>query len=96
MKIKSCYGSFCYSYRIFLKKDLGYFLYFIQHCFICRPSDYNVSEDARMEPSTDATLALADRYSKHIRIFISFQILNVIPLFICFKYDLFIEYDQIE
>ncbi len=25
-------------------------MYFIQHCFICRPSDSNVSEDARSNP----------------------------------------------
>jgi hypothetical protein len=27
-----------------------FFLYFIQHCFICRPSDSRVSEDAGIEP----------------------------------------------
>jgi hypothetical protein len=26
------------------------FMYYIQHCFICRPSDSTVSEDARMNP----------------------------------------------
>jgi hypothetical protein len=36
-------------------------MYFIQHCFICRPSDSTVSEDAGIEPRTDATLALAVR-----------------------------------
>jgi hypothetical protein len=25
-------------------------MYVIQHCFICRPSDYTVSEDAGIEP----------------------------------------------
>ncbi len=30
--------------------------YFIQHCFICRPSDSAVSEDAGIEPRTVATL----------------------------------------
>jgi hypothetical protein len=29
----------------------------IQHCFICHPSDSTVSEDARIEPTTVATLA---------------------------------------
>ncbi len=26
------------------------FMYFIQHCFIYRPSDFNVSKDAGIEP----------------------------------------------
>jgi hypothetical protein len=34
-------------------------MYFIQHCFICRPSDSTVSEDAGMEPRTGATSAMA-------------------------------------
>ncbi len=38
-------------------------IYCIQHCFICRPSDSTVSEDAG--PRTVATLALADRRSNH-------------------------------
>jgi hypothetical protein len=29
--------------------------YFIQYCFVCRPSDSIVSEDARIEPRTVAT-----------------------------------------
>ncbi len=33
-------------------------MYVIQHCFICRPSDSTVSEDARIEPRTVVTLAL--------------------------------------
>jgi hypothetical protein len=36
---------------------------FIQHRFICRPSDSAVSEDARIEPWTVATSALAIRRS---------------------------------
>jgi hypothetical protein len=28
-------------------------MYFIQHCFVCRPSDSTVSEDAGIEPRTD-------------------------------------------
>jgi hypothetical protein len=27
-----------------------FFMYCIQHCFICRPSDFTVSEDAGIEP----------------------------------------------
>jgi hypothetical protein len=30
-----------------------YFLYFIQHCFICRPSDFPVSEDGVIEPEAE-------------------------------------------
>jgi hypothetical protein len=38
----------------------------IQHCFICRPSDPIVSEDARIEPRTVATLALSVRRSNYV------------------------------
>ncbi len=46
----------------------GFFLiflcmYFIQYCFICRPSNSTVSEDAGIEPRTVATSALAVRRS---------------------------------
>jgi hypothetical protein len=44
------------------------FLYDIQHCFICRPSDYTVSEDAGIEPRTVATTALAVRRFIHLAI----------------------------
>jgi hypothetical protein len=39
----------------------GFFLlmYVIQHCFICRPSDSTVSEDAGIEPRSVATLAIS-------------------------------------
>ncbi len=40
-------------------------MYFIQHCFICRPLDSTVSEDAGIEPRTVATSALAVRRSSH-------------------------------
>jgi hypothetical protein len=39
--------------------------YFIQHCFIGRPSESTVSEDAGIEPRTVATSALAVRRSSH-------------------------------
>ncbi len=35
----------------------------IQHCLICRPSDFIVSEDAGIEPRTVAALALTARRS---------------------------------
>jgi hypothetical protein len=38
-------------------------MYFIQHCFTCRPSDSTVSEDAGIEPRNVATSALAVRSS---------------------------------
>jgi hypothetical protein len=42
-----------------IKGDFGIFQYFIQHGFICRPSDSTVSEDAGIEPGAVATSALA-------------------------------------
>ncbi len=44
----------------------NFFSYYIQHCFICRPSDSTVpTADAEIEPRTVATGALAVRRSKH-------------------------------
>jgi hypothetical protein len=40
-------------------------MYDIQHCFICRPSDSTVSEDAGIEPRIIATTALAVRRPNH-------------------------------
>jgi hypothetical protein len=40
-------------------------IYCIQHCFICRPSDSTVLEDAGIEPRTVATSVLAIRHSNH-------------------------------
>jgi hypothetical protein len=40
-------------------------MYFIQHCFTCRPSDPTVSEDAGIELRTVATPTLAVRRSNH-------------------------------
>jgi hypothetical protein len=37
---------------------LDFAMYAIQHCFICRPLDSTVSEDAEIEPRSVATLAL--------------------------------------
>jgi hypothetical protein len=41
-------------------------MYVIQHCFLCRPSDSTVSEDAGIEPRTVATMALTARRSNHL------------------------------
>jgi hypothetical protein len=41
-------------------------VYIILHCFICRPSDSTVLEDAGIEPRTIATLALTARRSNHL------------------------------
>jgi hypothetical protein len=56
-----------WQYRIRKGGFLGFFLlmYDIQHCFICRPSDFTVSEDAGIEPRTVATTALAVRRFNH-------------------------------
>ncbi len=40
-------------------------MYCNQHCFICRPSDSTVSEDAGIEPRPVATSALAVSRSNH-------------------------------
>ncbi len=46
--------------------QLFLFMYIIQDCVICRPSDSTVSEDAGIEPRTVATLALTARCSNHL------------------------------
>jgi hypothetical protein len=43
-------------------------MYYIQHCFICRPSVSTVSEDAEVEPRTVAISALEVRRSNHYRL----------------------------
>jgi hypothetical protein len=40
-------------------------MYVIQHCFMCRPSDSTVSDDAGIEPRSVATLGLTARRSYH-------------------------------
>jgi hypothetical protein len=47
VKGKTKWGIFVYFFT---------YMYFIQHCFICRPSDSTVSEDAGNEPRSVATL----------------------------------------
>jgi hypothetical protein len=51
------YTSLCYPLKG------GFFQYFIQHCFICRPSDSTMPENAGIEPRIVATSALAVRRS---------------------------------
>jgi hypothetical protein len=46
-------------YEIYKKAQNVCFMYFIQHCFICRPQIALVSENARIGPKTVATLELA-------------------------------------
>jgi hypothetical protein len=41
--------------------DFLFYMYDIQHCLICRPSNSSVSEDAGIEPRTVATTALTTR-----------------------------------
>jgi hypothetical protein len=45
--------------------DFFFFMYDIQRCFVCRPSDPIVSEDAGIESRIAATTALTVRRSKH-------------------------------
>ncbi len=47
------------------RHHIFFFIYDIQRCFICRPSDSTVSEDAVIEPRTVATTASAVRRSNH-------------------------------
>ncbi len=49
----------------FSPQHFFFFLYCIQHCFICRPSDSTLSEDAVIEPRTVATTAMTVRRSNH-------------------------------
>jgi hypothetical protein len=44
---------------------LFFLSYYIQHCFICGPSDSTVPTDAGIEPRTVATGASAVRRSNH-------------------------------
>ena len=53
-------------YNISKQGDIWFFLcYFIQHCFICRPSDSTVPTDAGIAPRTVARIAFAARRSNH-------------------------------
>jgi hypothetical protein len=67
--VSKCHGSTTLGYPDQTLKGgfFGFFLfmYDIQHCFICHPSDSTVSEDAGIEPRTVATTALAVRRSNH-------------------------------
>jgi hypothetical protein len=62
-------------------------MYVIQHCFICRPSDSTVSEDAGIEPRTVATLALTAIRSihsadlLHCGVFNLFSVCQCLPTF---------------
>jgi hypothetical protein len=54
------------SFKYFFRGIFQFFFsYYIQHCFICRPSDSTVPTDAGMEPRTVATGALTVRRSNH-------------------------------
>ncbi len=50
--------------QVFLNRFYFILLYFIRHCFLCRPSDSTVSEDAGTEHMTVATLSLTFTRSK--------------------------------
>jgi hypothetical protein len=58
-------GHYCRGRRHDITDNYLFFMYNIHHCFICRPSDSIVSEDAEIEPRTVATTALAVRRSNH-------------------------------
>ncbi len=72
-------------YSFFLKVDFfDFVMYDIQHCFICRPSDSPVSEDAGIEPRTVATTALAVRRTITTRLDLIISILEWSTLSIIF------------
>jgi hypothetical protein len=48
------------------KEKLFSCMHFIQHCFLCRPSDFTVPGYAGIEPKTVATLALTGRRFNHL------------------------------
>ncbi len=53
-------------FYIFFGGDFFNFLsYYIQHCFICRPSDSTVPTDAGIEPRTVASGVVVVRRSNH-------------------------------
>ncbi len=71
LKLNYTWADGFYIFRLSCEKEIvgdffGFLcISFIQHCFICRPSDSTVSEDAGIEPMTVATSALAVRHSSH-------------------------------
>jgi hypothetical protein len=62
-----------------------FFMYVIQHFFICRPSDSTGSDEAGIELTTDATLALTARRVNHSARSLSFF------FFMSVKFDFFID-----
>jgi hypothetical protein len=56
-------------------------MYVIQQCFIFRPLDSTVSEDAGIESRTVETLALTARHSNHSARFISISVLISLKFF---------------
>jgi hypothetical protein len=60
-----CIGTVCFFFKYFLGEFFIFSSYYIQHCFICRPSDSTVPTYAGTEPKTVATCALAVRRSNH-------------------------------
>jgi hypothetical protein len=53
----------CFDIHAWPVTYFSFFMNDIQHCFICRPSDSTVSEDAGIEPKTVAATALTVRRS---------------------------------
>jgi hypothetical protein len=69
LNFKYCIRSLVFSsVQLVGRKKLKFFLfmYVFQHCFTCRPSNFTVSQDDEIEPSTVATLALTARRSHHL------------------------------
>ncbi len=47
--------------KVLKGETVSIFLFFYSTCFLCRPSDSTVSEDAGIEPRTVATLAIGSQ-----------------------------------
>jgi len=53
-------------------------MYDIKHCFICRPSDSTVSEEAGIDPGTVENLALADALNTRLDFFHTIYVMKTL------------------
>ncbi len=68
-------------FRRGISSDFFLFMYVIQHCFICRPSDSTASEDAGIVPRTFAALAFTlDALTTRLDLIIEDQLVR--PIFV--------------
>jgi hypothetical protein len=65
LKLKNMATNIYIYFSLFFVGIFLFFSYYIQHCFMCRPSDSIAPTDAGIEPITVAAGALAARRSNH-------------------------------